>query len=808
MKRCLLLVALLAVSLAARGQNSRGDFSLTTATGQAVSGASVYVLQQPANTSSFTPTISIFGSPSGSGTAVCGASAGSISDPLITDQFGHACGYFAPGTYTVCYVSTLAGTQCYQDQLFNGASGGSVINASTMTAFQLNNEFWVAGAAVGSTLLCPNGGTTQLECAANAANAWSNANSANTMLHLMPGVNTTNLGLSFTSTYAPSIVGAATYGSLIRQISTIATPTVNYGCNVFASSVTLKDFTIDADFNAPSGLYIGKSQEHNSDGLTVIGANGSGANSNFVQIGDPTCGGGGGATFEGQFNHLTISGRGTGPTTWVQATCSQSGGTPSCSISNGGSYHWPTSTAYLVGYQNGTSKQACTTMGTVTPVFTINGTWVWGGPYYSQTLNTYTLSSVSFSGFSGCAGSLYLFVPDELPPAYGVYLPFATDSVFNMLVVAGAGQTAGVANQNGANVFNGLHVYNNYVGYKAAGGGGHIYGYDCDSNLIMMQVTGAVPLKESGCTIFYPSATASIYRGAVMADVSADASQQSTFVQNDFVGTPPTDWHPFLMPTGPSDQGGGWPGSFIDVDSPNLNPFGNVRHDTSMQAVTDNFGSEIPATSGANQVGPLRRSCYNVWNGSTSQQNCWIFQVGASSTGVPTQEIFNVIPPSNALAPVSGRFWLWNSPGNASGGGNVNSITIGPRGSYWNGSVANSIGWNWITQIGAGTTPSNTFSITPTSCPGTCQISTNANIATTGTTKISSPTLELTNSGFGGDFTPSTFTATRTYTLPDASGAVPVAPGAVTVGNAACWKANGQLGTCSTTPTGGVCTCN
>lgn len=807
MKRCLLL-ALLLVSLAARAQNSRGDFSLTTATGQAVSGASVYVLQQPANTSSFTPTISIFGSSSGSGAAVCGTTGGALTDPLVTDQYGHACGYFAPGTYTVCYVSPLVGTQCYQDQVYNGASGGSVINASTMTAFQLNNEFWVAGAAVGSALLCPNGGTTQLECAANAANAWSNANSANTMLHLMPGVNTTNLGISFTSTNAPSIVGAATFGSLIRQISPISTPTVNYGCTVFASSVRLNDFQIDADFNAPSGLYLGKSQEYNTDGLVVSGAAGTGTTSNFVQIGDSACSGGG-STFEGHQDHLTVTGRGTGPGSWAVASCS--GSTPSCTISAGGTYHWPSSKAYLVGYQGGTAKQPCSAMGTITPTFTTNGTWQWGQTFYSQTLSTYTMSSVALSGFSGCSGTMYLYAPDVPAQAYGIYAPFATDTVFTMPVVAGAGQTAGIENENTANNFYGMHVYNGYVGFRANGGGGHIYGMDCDSNLIMIQVVGASPIEESGCNAFYPSASRSVFNGAVMFDLSGDTNHQSSFTQNDVVGgqgATPSDWHAFLQPTGPTDENGSWPGSLNDTSSPTVNPAGNYKHDTAVNATNDTVGPEVPATAGANQISPSRLLCENLWSGTASQQNCWAFQVSGSTSGVPTQEIFNVNPPSNALAPVSGRFWLFNTPAIASGSGNFNSITIGQRGSYWDGSAAHNIGWNQIVQIGSGATPSNTWFWTPTACPGTCQISTNANIITTGTTFVQSPQFNLSNGSFTGNFTPPTLTATRTYTYPDATGAVPVAPAAITVGNAACWKATGQLGTCSTTPTGGVCTCN
>ncbi len=125
MKRCLLLVVLLAVSHAARAQNARADFQLTTAVGQAVAGASVYVLSQPASLTQFTPTIPVFGSSTGFGAAICGGSGGAIANPLTTDQFGHACGYVNPGIYTICYVSSRTGTQCFQDQNFSATNGGS-----------------------------------------------------------------------------------------------------------------------------------------------------------------------------------------------------------------------------------------------------------------------------------------------------------------------------------------------------------------------------------------------------------------------------------------------------------------------------------------------------------------------------------------------------------------------------------------------------------------------------------------------------------------------------------------------------------
>lgn len=808
-------LTLLLFALPLFGQNTRFDFQATTTSGV---GNLVPVLAIPGAQISFytgctalpclIPAVTYQSISSGT---ACPSNAQVVWQlPTATgcvpmaDSQGNFGSYFQSGNYQ--FTETVSG-KTFGPYAFSvgGGGGGGITNTC-----QLNNEFWVAGCAVGSPSLCPNGGTTQAECAANAANTWSNANLANSTIHLMPGINvSTGTAFNFTGSYAPSIEGDATYGSLIRQTGTISGPVVSYGCHVAADSAYLKNFQIDADFNAPSGLYIGASNVFNVEGVTVIGATGTGTNSNFVQMGDPTCSPSG-ATFEGHIRHLSVQGRGTGASSWAATTCSQSGGTPSCTVSNGGTYHWNTSAAYLVGNQSGTSFQPCTTMGTITPAFTANGTWVWGETFYQQTLNTYTLSSVSFSGFSGCSGSMYLYVPDQLSPSYGVYLPFSTDMVFDMLVVAGAGQTAGVVNANTANVFNGLHIYNNHVGFKGTGGG-WINGYDCDSNLIMMQVAGAVPIQERGCNAFYPSGSLAKFQGATMVDMSADTGHLSTFTQNSVVGgiaATPNDWHAWMQTNGPTDVTNNWPGGLIDTGSPTVNPAGNLRHDTSMQVVTDLHGSEIPATSSANQVSPFKKLCENLWSGTASQQNCWALQVTGSGSGVPTQEIFNIIPPANALAPVSGRFWLFNTPANATAGGNINSITLGLRGSYWDGTIPHSFGWNFISTTGSGATPNVNLQINPSSsCLGTCAINTNSFMSAAGfQLNLSTPTSgHYLRAGGGASYVDGTI---QQADLPSTSPQV----GTPTLGKATCVKTAGPpvvIGFCSTQPDStGACICN
>jgi hypothetical protein len=139
----------------ARAQYTRADFSLINAQGQAVSGANVYVVNQPNNCTQISgsqyqcglpppavptpgPLSTIYGSVSGSGTATCGKTAGQIANPVTTDGFGHACAYVAGGTYTVCYYSTSTGTICYPDQNFTSPSNCTIsgcvpVSGGTMT---------------------------------------------------------------------------------------------------------------------------------------------------------------------------------------------------------------------------------------------------------------------------------------------------------------------------------------------------------------------------------------------------------------------------------------------------------------------------------------------------------------------------------------------------------------------------------------------------------------------------------------------------------------------------------------------------
>lgn len=96
--------------------------NLTTNMGQAVAGAQVFFLGQPANTSNplnLTPLVNVYTSTTG----------GLTTDPVLTNGNGQCVAYLAYGLYTVCYVSPQTGKSCFVDQAIISPSGGTSFTA-------------------------------------------------------------------------------------------------------------------------------------------------------------------------------------------------------------------------------------------------------------------------------------------------------------------------------------------------------------------------------------------------------------------------------------------------------------------------------------------------------------------------------------------------------------------------------------------------------------------------------------------------------------------------------------------------------
>lgn len=105
----------------------RRDDWVTDALGNAQSGVSVYVCSQPATTGSIPPSplVQLYSDPAG---------ANPITQPVITDGYGHAFYYTAPGTFTIVYFSPQISEVVLLDQIISGVV--SQVTSSPLSGVQ------------------------------------------------------------------------------------------------------------------------------------------------------------------------------------------------------------------------------------------------------------------------------------------------------------------------------------------------------------------------------------------------------------------------------------------------------------------------------------------------------------------------------------------------------------------------------------------------------------------------------------------------------------------------------------------------
>ena len=116
---------LLGASVLYGQQYGRMDFSLQNAQGQAISGAQVNVYTQSACGAAAGALATLYPTASG-GTP--------LTQPLITDGFGHQSAYALPGCVTITYNSPYTGVLTYKDQsVFAGNASGSYISSVLAT---------------------------------------------------------------------------------------------------------------------------------------------------------------------------------------------------------------------------------------------------------------------------------------------------------------------------------------------------------------------------------------------------------------------------------------------------------------------------------------------------------------------------------------------------------------------------------------------------------------------------------------------------------------------------------------------------
>jgi hypothetical protein len=119
---------------------------LQTALGQAVAGAEVYILSQPANLTTLTPQAQVYADPLGNVP---------LTQPLYTDGFGQFVAYVAPGVYTVVYISEITGQLVYEDQ--NIAVGGGTPGSTTFDEIGSGTNTTAAMVVGSGASLAPSG---------------------------------------------------------------------------------------------------------------------------------------------------------------------------------------------------------------------------------------------------------------------------------------------------------------------------------------------------------------------------------------------------------------------------------------------------------------------------------------------------------------------------------------------------------------------------------------------------------------------------------------------------------------------------
>src|SRR5580700_11382575 len=171
MKKIFCAIALAAMSLFgtahARAQ-SYGLYQtcqLQNPMGQAIAGAQVYFLTQPANTQSLTPLAQVYSSSTG----------GAVSQPISTNGFGSCTAYLSPGVYTVCYVSQYTGTSWLADQNIIVGGGYLPLSGGSLSGSLTVPSLIDSSLGSGTSAVCPNGVGGALTTSGCASGTDSNA---------------------------------------------------------------------------------------------------------------------------------------------------------------------------------------------------------------------------------------------------------------------------------------------------------------------------------------------------------------------------------------------------------------------------------------------------------------------------------------------------------------------------------------------------------------------------------------------------------------------------------------------------------
>jgi hypothetical protein len=120
----------------------RRDDTVTNTLGNAIAGAKVYYLEQPADVSALTPLAAVYADMTGT----------PVSNPQESDGFGHVVAYLNSGVFfTVVYVYPNGSQQVYADQFVGGTPGNNLTPVQVSTGAGT-----ITGAIPGSTFTLPS----------------------------------------------------------------------------------------------------------------------------------------------------------------------------------------------------------------------------------------------------------------------------------------------------------------------------------------------------------------------------------------------------------------------------------------------------------------------------------------------------------------------------------------------------------------------------------------------------------------------------------------------------------------------------
>lgn len=676
----------------------------------------------------------------------------SLNKDLYADGFA---GYAGIGVAPIAWNNTLGNEPICQAVTYGGSNYIAVDPTNTGVTPGTAFYVWVGP-------LPNNAASTPVDCAYYSGEAYKHQQHSNVKVHLGAATYPTNGlidfvdGNSFDDQYAVSLMGCGKKCSVLSYTGSASVPVVQRptgGANFAYIDVT--DMTITGNYAASSILDI----DHLNDSIfmhlsleeVAVGADHS------VQI--PASGGGGFQVFmddvvvtpnvPAQPNAAAVTANiGGGLITSFTVTAS---GTPF--YANGaactGGYKCVVS---LLGTQNGTAGQPCSTMptGGMVPTFS-------GGGLVSITAPT---------GESGCVGPIDVQVYQTFPVNYGV-IWHASDSTIKDLTIY-SGNLAGLLTDGGDDVF--LHVHPSVIpnGIIAGNENQAWYGTELDTVFNYgfqftqsFANTGASVTATHGYTPWLLTGSAPYLFTGTTSNVNFSASLG--LCDN---GKPP-DWHEFITQSGPIVTTADW--SKVPAG---MSVYGN---DTTC---SEAMGDYAPTLTVGNLTGVPTLAATQTWTGVNTFSNTSTTFAQLNSTG-------GIVGPTGVLLMGGSSFTPSGSMGTFTGnwpfGTNLTLSNTSTNGQTWNiisagsgsGSASGDFGFsngtNWpLTFIDASSAapfvatlstgefgwstassggPSNSAQNAGFSSPSSGVIDADSTTAGNGAAKLNLGSLALTNSG-------------------------------------------------------------